>query len=76
MARGLQLLEPFGEGNPKIKFKECINSLEFTQMGSTTHAHSDVPSYINAFYASSAAFINISALGQKYRRSFKSLDYL
>lgn len=37
MARGLQLLEPFGEGNPKIKFKECINSLEFTQMGSTAH---------------------------------------
>lgn len=37
MARGLKMLEPFGEGNPSIKFKESISSKDFRQMGVTQH---------------------------------------
>ena len=37
MARGIKLLEPFGEGNPDIRFKEQIKSMEFSQMGTTQH---------------------------------------
>lgn len=37
MARGIKLLEPFGEGNPDIRFKETINGMDFSQMGSTPH---------------------------------------
>ncbi len=37
MARGIKLLEPFGEGNPNIKFCESAGSIEFNQMGSTQH---------------------------------------
>ncbi|MDE6758887.1 MAG: single-stranded-DNA-specific exonuclease RecJ [Clostridia bacterium] len=37
MARGLKMLEPCGEGNPRIKFKESVKSKDFKQMGSTSH---------------------------------------
>ncbi|MDE7191953.1 MAG: single-stranded-DNA-specific exonuclease RecJ [Clostridia bacterium] len=37
MARGLKMLEPFGEGNPGIKFKEVVTDREFNQMGNTSH---------------------------------------
>lgn len=37
MARGLKMLEPFGEGNPGIKFKEVVKDREFNQMGNTSH---------------------------------------
>ena len=37
MARGLKMLEPCGEGNPRIKFKESIKSKDFKQMGNTSH---------------------------------------
>lgn len=37
MARGLKMLEPCGEGNPRIKFKESIKSKDFQQMGNTSH---------------------------------------
>ncbi|MDE5911882.1 MAG: single-stranded-DNA-specific exonuclease RecJ [Clostridia bacterium] len=43
MARGLKMLEPFGEGNPGIKFKEVIADSEFMQMGSTSHVVSKRP---------------------------------
>ncbi|MDE7209350.1 MAG: hypothetical protein K2O31_05640, partial [Clostridia bacterium] len=43
MARGLKMLEPFGEGNPGIKFKEVIADSEFTQMGNTSHVVSKRP---------------------------------
>ncbi len=37
MARGLKMLEPCGEGNPGIRFKESIKSKDFGQMGDTQH---------------------------------------
>ncbi|MDE6189035.1 MAG: single-stranded-DNA-specific exonuclease RecJ [Clostridia bacterium] len=37
MARGLKMLEPCGEGNPRIKFKESVYAKEFNQMGATSH---------------------------------------
>lgn len=37
MARGIKLLEPFGEGNPDIRFKEEIYGMDFVQMGTTLH---------------------------------------
>lgn len=37
MARGLKMLQPFGEGNMGIKFKESIAACEFTQMGGAQH---------------------------------------
>ncbi|MDE6870424.1 MAG: hypothetical protein K2J75_06820, partial [Clostridia bacterium] len=43
MARVLKMLEPFGEGNPGIKFKEVIADSEFMQMGSTSHVVSKRP---------------------------------
>ncbi|MDE5654407.1 MAG: DHH family phosphoesterase, partial [Clostridia bacterium] len=43
MARGLKMLEPFGEGNPGIKFKEVIANSDFSQMGSTSHVVSRRP---------------------------------
>ncbi len=43
MARGIKMLEPFGEGNPSIRFKEEIGSLDFSQMGATSHIVSKRP---------------------------------
>nr|MDE5756324.1 hypothetical protein [Clostridia bacterium] len=43
MARGLKMLEPFGEGNPGIKFKEVVEDSEFMQMGNTSHVVSKRP---------------------------------
>lgn len=41
-ARGIKLFEPFGEGNPDIKFRERIGSMDFAQMGTTQHiAHKE-----------------------------------
>ena len=37
MARGLKMLEPCGECNPRVRFKESINDKEFMQMGNTSH---------------------------------------
>lgn len=37
MARGIKLLEPFGEGNPNIRFRESVKDITFDQMGSTSH---------------------------------------
>ncbi len=37
MARGLKMLEPCGEGNSGIRFKESIKSKDFGQMGDTQH---------------------------------------
>lgn len=37
MARGLKMLEPFGEGNPGIKFKEVVAERDFVQMGDKSH---------------------------------------
>ncbi|MDE5616507.1 MAG: hypothetical protein K2I78_01810, partial [Clostridia bacterium] len=37
MARGLKMLEPCGEGNPSVKFKESVVGKEFGQMGDTNH---------------------------------------
>lgn len=36
-ARGIKLFEPFGEGNPDIRFKEEIKGMDFMQMGNTPH---------------------------------------
>ena len=43
MARGLKMLEPFGEGNLGIKFKETVTECDFTQMGNTSHVVSKKP---------------------------------
>ena len=43
MARGIKMLEPFGEGNPGIKFKEVITAGDFIQMGNTSHVVSKSP---------------------------------
>ncbi len=43
MARGLKMLEPFGEGNPGVKFKEIVADKEFVQMGNTSHVVSKRP---------------------------------
>lgn len=37
MARGLKMLEPCGEGNASIKFKESVTGKKFEQMGATEH---------------------------------------
>lgn len=37
MGRGLKLLEPCGEGNPRIRFKERIYAKEFKQITTTSH---------------------------------------
>ena len=43
MARGLKMLEPFGEGNTGIRFREVVTDSDFTQMGSTSHVVSKKP---------------------------------
>ena len=43
MARGLKMLEPFGEGNLGIKFKEVVAECDFMQMGNTSHVVSKRP---------------------------------
>lgn len=51
MARGLHMLEPFGEGNPKIRFKQTVNSLEFSAIGSSQqHLISRKPDKEMVFY--------------------------
>ncbi|MDE6275304.1 MAG: single-stranded-DNA-specific exonuclease RecJ [Clostridia bacterium] len=43
MARGLKMLEPFGEGNLGVKFKETVFECDFMQMGNTSHVVSKRP---------------------------------